>query len=282
VSPAVALALLAGLAAAAGILEAAAAVAAARASGATRRGGRVAGGLVSVVARLGRGVGAPAPPRDLGARLDSAGSPLGLAVADVMGLKGGAAVLGLLLGAPVAGAMPGRLPLPTMLALPVAGFLAPDLFLARRARRRGRAMEADMPALLDLLRVAVQAGLSVDRALAEVGARHRGELAREWRAAAAEIELGVPRAEVLRRLVDRCPAPGVPSLVAALERAERHGAPLSDALGALAAEARAARARRIRDHAAKAAPKIQLAVALLLVPSVLLLVAAAMVGTLIR
>ena len=41
---------------------------------------------------------------------------------------------------------------------------------------------------------------------------------------------------------------------------------------------RAERARRIREHAAKAAPKIQLVVALLLVPSVLLLVAAALVG----
>jgi len=70
----------------------------------------------------------------------------------------------------------------------------------------------------------------------------------------------------------------VAALAAALRRAERHGAPLAGTLQAQAAEARAERARRIREHAAKAAPKIQLVVALLLVPSVLLLVAAALVG----
>lgn len=59
-------------------------------------------------------------------------------------------------------------------------------------------------------------------------------------------------------------------------RADRHGAPLTPALAALAADARAARARAVREQAAKAAPKIQLVVALLLVPAVMLLVGAAL------
>ena len=80
----------------------------------------------------------------------------------------------------------------------------------------------------------------------------------------------------------RCPTPGVAALAAALSRAERHGAPLSDTLAAQASEARAARARRVRERAARAAPKIQLVVALLLVPSVLLMVAAALVAGLVR
>jgi tight adherence protein C len=143
-------------------------------------------------------------------------------------------------------------------------------------------MEAELPDLLDLLRVAVEAGLPVGRALGEVGGRHGGPLAREWRATARELALGVPRDEALRGLVRRCPPPAVATLAAALRRAERHGAPLAATLAAQAAEARAERARRIREHAAKAAPKIQLVVALLLVPSVLLLVAAALVGAFVR
>ncbi len=69
-------------------------------------------------------------------------------------------------------------------------------------------------------------------------------------------------------------------LVAALERTERHGAPLGPALAALAADARARRAQRLRERAARAAPKIQLVVALLLVPAVMLVVGAAMAGAL--
>jgi tight adherence protein C len=244
-----------------------------------RRGPRAAR-LVALLARLGDRLGAPAPAGDLATRIEAAGAPLGLTGADVSAVKAGAALVALLAGAPLAPALPGRLPLLAPLALPVAGFLAPDWLLARRARARGRAMEAELPDLLDLLRVSIEAGLAPGRALGDVGRGHTGVLAREWRRTAEELELGLPRDEALARLARRCPVPAVSALAAAIRRAERHGAPLAGTLAAQAEEARAARARRIRERAAKAAPKIQLVVALLLVPSVLLLVAAALVASL--
>jgi tight adherence protein C len=79
----------------------------------------------------------------------------------------------------------------------------------------------------------------------------------------------------------RLPLDEVLALVGALERAARHGAPLADTLAAQARDARLARRRRIQEEAARAGPKIQLVVALLLVPSVLLLVAAALASALI-
>src|SRR5688572_18874238 len=82
--------------------------------------------VVRALVAFGRRVGAPVPAGDLEARLDAAGRPWGLRAADVTALKGGAAVIALIAGAPLAGALPGRLPLLGALALPVAGFLAPD------------------------------------------------------------------------------------------------------------------------------------------------------------
>ncbi len=79
----------------------------------------------------------------------------------------------------------------------------------------------------------------------------------------------------------RAPLPEVRALVAALERARRHGAPLADTLAAQARDARFALGRSAREDAARAGPKIQLVVALLLVPSVLLLVAAALIAALV-
>jgi len=264
------------------VLELAAALADARAaeSGAARR--RWAAGAVAALRRIGARVGAPAAPASLAERIDAAGRPFDLTVADIMAVKGGGALVALVGGAPIAAALPGRLPLLAAAALPAAGFLAPDLLLGRRARRRGRAMAEELPDLLDLLRVAIEAGLPLGRAIAEVGARHGGMLAAEWRRAAAELALGVRRDAVLTSLLRRCPATGMAGLVAAVERAERHGAPLADTLDAQARQARAERARRIRDRAARAAPKIQLVIALLLVPSILLLVAAALVASLAR
>jgi tight adherence protein C len=233
-------------------------------------------GLVAVVARLGRRLGAPAPPADLDRRIAAAGAGPAVRVADVMAVKAGAALLALVVTLPLAAALPGRLGPVAAVAAPAGGFLLPDLWLARRIRRRGRMMAAELPDVLDLLRVAVDAGLSPGRAIHEVGRRRHGVLAAELRAAAARIELGVPRVTVLETLERRCPAEGIAPLTAALLRAERHGTPLGPALEALAADARARHAQRLRERAARAAPKIQLVVALLLVPAVMLLVGAAL------
>jgi tight adherence protein C len=274
VTAATALAALAGTLAALGLGELAALWAAAR----NRSHHRLQRSLLALLARAGRMAGAPAP-RDLAARLDAAG--VGAAPPDVMAVKAGATLAALLLAVPAAAVLPGRLPLPACAAAALAGFLAPDAWLLRRTRRRRRTMEDELADVLELLRVAVEAGLPTGRALQEVGRRHPGLLASELRRAADRLALGTPRHETLAGLERRCPAAGVPTLVAALRRADRHGAPLGLTLAAQALDARADRARRAAEGAARAGPKIQLVVALMLVPSVLLLVAAALLPALL-
>ncbi len=277
------LAILAAVLAAGGVVELAAA---ASAAGRPAHGDRPRGrhrrraALVAGLARIGRRLGAPAPPADLARRIDAAGGPASSRVGDVMAVKAGAGLTALLAALPLAAALPGRLGVVSVVAAPAGAFLLPDAWLARRTRRRRRAMAGELADVLDLLRVAVDAGLSPTRALAEVGRRRNGALAAELRGAATRIDLGVPRAEALTALERRCPVDEVAPLVAALLRADRHGAPLGPALAALAADARAAHAQRLREHAARAAPKIQLVVALLLVPAVMLLVGAALAAAL--
>jgi tight adherence protein C len=238
------------------------------------------GAMTVLLARIARRAGVRAAPADLQARIAAAGAPLGLTTSDVMALKGAGALVGLLLAVAIVTALPARLGLAALLCAPAAGFLGPDLALARRARARAARMSHELADVLDLLRVAVQAGLPIGRALAEVGTRCGGLLAVELNAAATRLGLGATRGEALDELVARCPIDGVATLVAAVVRADRHGAPLAPALEAIAAEARAEQARRVRDEAARAAPKIQLVVALVLVPAVMLLVAAVLVQAL--
>jgi tight adherence protein C len=268
------LAVLAAALAAAGVVDLASAARSPRRDrDAPCRPGR-ASGLAAALARLGRRLGVPTAPADLERRLEAAGAPARLAVAEVMALKCGAALVTAVAILPLAALLPGRLGPVVAIAAPAAGFLAPDAWLARRTRDRRTAMAAELADVLDLLHVAVAAGLSPLRAVGEVGRRRGGALAAELRSAATQAALGVPHAVALARLERRCPVEGVASLVAAIGRAERHGAPLGPSLHALAADARAERAQRLRERAARAAPKIQLVVALLLVPSVMLLVGA--------
>jgi tight adherence protein C len=217
-------------------------------------------------------------PRDLAARLDAAGLPPGLGEREVMAAKLGAAAVAGAIGLPMSTSAPGRLGPLVAAAAPAAGFLAPDLWLARRAAERARRVRRELPALLDLLRVTVDAGLSLPAALAAVGGRASGPLAREWRGVARQAALGVPITDALAGMARRLPLPEVAALVGALERARRHGAPLAGTLAAQARDARFALRRGVQEEAARAGPKIQLVVALLLVPSVLLLVAAALVA----
>jgi tight adherence protein C len=236
---------------------------------------------VSSLAVAGRGLRPLHAPPDLRARIDAAGRPAGLGVRELMAAKVAAALIGGAAAVPLAALAPGRLGLVLAPAAPVAAFLAPDLWLGRLAAERARRVRRELPVLLDILRVTIEAGGSLAWALRAVGERADGVLAREWAAVAREVALGVPLAGALDGLAVRLPQPEIRAFVAALDRASRHGAPLAETLEAQARQARFALARLIREDAARAGPKIQLVVALLLVPSVLLLVAAALASALL-
>ena len=233
-----------------------------------------------VLAGFGGRAGARAPA-DLDARIAAAGRPGGLGPREIMAAKLAAAVACAPVGGLVGTVSPGRLGLLLVVLAPVAGFLGPDAWLHRRQEERARRVRRELPALLDLLRVSVAAGSSLAAALAEVGQRATGPLAAEWRAVAGEVALGVPLERALAGMAVRLPQPEVVALCAALDRARRHGAPLAGTLAGQARDARLALRRRVAEDAAKAGPKIQLVVALLLVPSVLLLVAAALAAALL-
>ena len=245
---------------------------------AERRGPRL---LRLMAASVGPAGSRRRPPRDLELRIAAAGRPGGLGPRELMAAKLAGAVAAAGAGMVLAAVAPGRLGLLITVAAPACGFLAPDLWLVRRAAERARAVRRGLPAMLDLLRVTVDAGASLPAALAEVGARATGPLAAEWSAVGREVALGVPLSEALQAMAGRLPQPEVQALCAALDRARRHGAPLGRTLTAQARDARVALRRRVQEDAAKAGPKIQLVVALLLVPSVLLMVAAALVSALL-
>lgn len=237
--------------------------------------------LMLLAVRIGRRAGiAVAPPPALADGIAAAGLPARIGVRDVMAAKVGGALVAGACGLPLGVAAPGRLGPLVVLTAPAAAFFAPDAWLRRRSRERARVMADELPEVLDLLRVVVAAGMPLGRAMGEVGARRRGLLAGELARAADRIALGVPRAAATEEWRRRCPIAAAGALRVAIERSDRHGAPLAPALAALAAEARADRARRLSDRAARAAPKIQLVIALLLVPAVLLLVAATLLGAL--
>ena len=173
---------------------------------------------------------------------------------------------------------PGRLAPILAVALVIAGFLAPDAYAERAARRRRAMLLEALPDALDLLAVGAGAGRDPAALFGEIAAGTGGPLATELAVTLAEIETGAPAAAALERLRARTGSPELGALAAALDRSRRYGSPLAEQLHAQAAALRREEARRVEERAARAAPKIQLVVALVLVPSALLAIAAALVA----
>jgi tight adherence protein C len=249
------------------------------------RGADVPVALLASVARLGARLAvagriAGRAPGDAGQRLAAAGRPGDMGTREWAGIKCATAVAVAVCGAAGAGSLPGRLPLVAVIAAPAAGFMAPEFWLARVVRRRLHAAGRELAPMLDLLQVTVEAGASPGAALGAVGARFKGPLAAEWRAAATAIALGTPHDRALGTLTERLPSPRVRAFADSMRRARRRGLPLGDLLARQASAARHEEQIRIRDQAARAGPKIQLVVAFVLVPSVMLIVAAALIAEL--
>ena len=162
--------------------------------------------------------------------------------------------------------------------LVAAGFAGPEAWAERLARRRRTAMVAALPDALDLVAVGTATGRTPVALFSEIATGTAGPLAAEMALTVAEIEAGARQPDALAALRDRTGAPELGAVGAALERSRRYGSPLAEQLHAQAQTLRTEEQRRIEERAARAAPKIQLVVAMVLVPSALLAIAAALVA----
>jgi tight adherence protein C len=217
----------------------------------------------------------------LSSRLARAGIADRISAQSLLAAKLAASLAGVLWAIVVAPGAPSRIAWVVALGLPAAGFLGPDAWLERRARRRLRILRAGLPDALDLLAVAAAAGRSPLPGLAELGAGE-GPLARELAMLSAESSCGLSQSEALESFRRRAPVREVAAVCGVIERSRRYGSPLADQLREQATALRGVQRRRIEEQAARAAPKIQLAVALLLVPSVLLMIAAGLLANIDR
>jgi len=192
--------------------------------------------------------------------------------------KAFAAATGVMTGLTMAPVLSSRLGPPIVIAAGLGGFFTPDLLLERAARRRHRRMIGALPDALDLLSVSVATGRSLGASLSELAVSGRGPLARELARAGQDMAWGTGQRLALEGLKQRITGKEIASLTANLERSRKLGSPLADQLRRQSAGLRQDQRRAIEEEAARAAPKIQLVIALVLVPSVLLLIVAALVA----
>jgi Flp pilus assembly protein TadB len=164
---------------------------------------------------------------------------------------------------------------PALAVVPLA-LLAAGLLAARAARRRAAARRlaagaAAAPAVLDLLGAGLLAGLNPHLAVLRVAERAPDALRQELAEAAAVLRLGAMPAAALRTAAERSGLDELRAAAAALEVAERWGAPPAEALAARA-EALRTRARlHAEAEAGRAAVRLAFPLVLCFLPAFVLL-----------
>jgi tight adherence protein C len=137
------------------------------------------------------------------------------------------------------------------------GAALPALWLRDRAAARRAAILRALPYDVDLLTLAVEAGLDFAAALAKVVERGRkGPLEAELSIALKELKLGKTREEALRGLAFRVEVPAVTGFAQALLQADRMGTPLGNVLRTLSSQMRIERAQRAEKLANEAPVKL--------------------------
>jgi tight adherence protein C len=211
------------------------------------------------------------PPRVLvwlQRQIDLAGRPSGIDVDTVLRQ----AVAWLLIMVPLAALLLAiKYPLGAALAVLLA-LLMPVVRLATAARKRQEQIDKDLPDYLDVLAVTVSAGLGFRSALGTVSERFGGPVAEEVTTALHQIANGATVRSAFKALRSRSQSASMEEFVTAYLQAEELGAPLVETLNHIAADMRRASAQRLRQQAARVAPRITLVMTLVMVPATLVLV----------
>ncbi|MGH9278545.1 MAG: type II secretion system F family protein [Acidimicrobiales bacterium] len=160
----------------------------------------------------------------------------------------------------------------SLLALPVMGFAVPNARMKKAIRKRSDAMFKDLPDIVDMLAIAVEAGSGFESALALVCKHFDSPLTDELAIALREMEFGMSRKETLQQLRERTDLDAVRNLVLALLQADALGIPIGRVLKGQAQEVRARRRAWAREKAAKLPVKILFPLVLFIFPPILALV----------
>ena len=183
----------------------------------------------------------------------------------------------------VAVALIGPAPLPLLAPLlGLAGARLPFFVAARAAQRHRRAIDDEVPQLLDLLAAGSSAGLAAPLALRRATDALQGPLGSELRSTLDAVELGGRWRDELHGLATRLQLPDLARTVAVLTRTGALGSSLTDQTIQLAASVRAARRALVTERARKAPVKMLFPLVFLVLPAFLLLTVVPVLLTTLR
>jgi tight adherence protein C len=223
--------------------------------------------------RLGNALGRLSPSKSRAAaelQLERAGRPYGWGATEFFGMRVFVAVVFAVLAflitaiSPSAGTL-GKIIAPVLGGL--IGFLLPILWLRSKINRRKKEIIKGLPDAMDLLTIAVEAGMGFEGALQKVAEKWENELSRAFGKVIQEMRLGVIRREALRNMSNSMDVPDVTSFVAAIIQADQLGVSIAKILRIQSEQMRVKRRQRAEEQANKAPIKMLFPMVFLIFPA---------------
>jgi tight adherence protein C len=148
------------------------------------------------------------------------------------------------------------------------GYSLVNMYLSIRIKNRQMEIVKDLPDVLDLLTVSVEAGLGFDAALQRVVQKMTGAISVEFAKTLQEIKMGKHRREALRDLGLRTGIDDLNTFISAIVQADQLGVSIGNVLRVQSEQMRRKRRQRIEEKAMKAPIKMLIPMVLFIFPTI--------------
>ena len=156
-----------------------------------------------------------------------------------------------------------------------AGYYLPGLFLKHKVTARHRQIFKELPDVMDLLIICMNAGLSFDMALFRVSrelALIAPVLSKELGRYFLEVKGGLPRREVLKNLADRNGEKNLTSVVHVLIQSANFGTDIAEAVNVYSQSLRTERKQIAEERGAKISTKLTFPTIFFILPALMVII----------